>query len=161
MDERQAVYDILKKLEIPYDVVEHPPALTTEDFDNFIEGKEGVRTKSLFLCNRKKTSYYLLIMDEHKRLDMKKLGELIGEKLKFASEEKLAEKLGLTPGIVSLFGLIHNEGHDIKIYIDLEMLEENIITFTANTNTATVFVTKENMFRFIEAMEYEYEIVDL
>lgn len=161
MDERQAVYDVLHNLNIPYTVVEHPPALTNEDFDTFIEGKEGVRTKTLFLCNRKKTAYYLLIMDEHKRLDMKRLGELIGEKLKFASEEKVAEKMGLYPGIVSLFGLINNKEHDIKIYIDQEMLLENIITFTANTNTATIFITKEEMFRFIQLMEYEYEIVDL
>ena len=86
MEEYQKVYQELSKLNISYEVVEHPPALTTEEADVYIEGKEGVRTKTLFLCNRKKKKFFLLVMDDEKRLDMKKLGELIEEKgMQFAS----------------------------------------------------------------------------
>ncbi len=53
-----------------YTIVEHPPALTTEEADRYIEGVEGVRTKSMFLTNKKKTAFYLLIMDDQKQLDM-------------------------------------------------------------------------------------------
>lgn len=54
-------------------MVEHPAALTTQEADYYIEGMEGVRTKSMFLTNKKKTAFYLLIMDDQKQLDMEAL----------------------------------------------------------------------------------------
>lgn len=60
------VYKTLADLGMDYTIVEHPPALTTEEADCYIEGIEGVRTKSMFLTNKKKTAFYLLIMDDQK-----------------------------------------------------------------------------------------------
>ena len=70
MDAYRQVKEKLDELGISFDVVEHPPAFTTEQADSYIEGLEGVRTKSMFLTNKKKTQYYLLIMDDKKPLDM-------------------------------------------------------------------------------------------
>ena len=70
MEAYQQVKDKLDELGISFDVVEHPPAFTTEQADSYIEGLEGVRTKSMFLTNKKKTKFYLLIMDDKKPLDM-------------------------------------------------------------------------------------------
>ena len=70
MDAYQQVANKLQELGITYDVVDHPPAFSTEQADSYIEGLEGVRTKSMFLTNKKKTQYYLLIMDDKKPLDM-------------------------------------------------------------------------------------------
>lgn len=58
------VMDKLNELGIKVQIVEHEPALTTEQADKFIEGIEGVRTKTMFLTNRKKKNFYLVIMDE-------------------------------------------------------------------------------------------------
>lgn len=63
----------LKQLRISYDMVEHPTALTTQEADYYIEGMEGVRTKSMFLTNKKKTIFYLLFMDDQKQQDMESL----------------------------------------------------------------------------------------
>ena len=63
MDAYQQVANKLQELGITFDVVEHPPAFTTEQADSYIEGMEGVRTKTMFLTNKKKTQYYLLIME--------------------------------------------------------------------------------------------------
>ncbi len=162
MNQEQRVYQKLDELEITYEVVEHPPALTTEEADRYIEGKEGVRTKTLFLCNKKSTAFYLVIMDDEKRVDMKRLGELLGEKgMKFCSPEKLMAKMGLPPGTVSLFGLLNNEEHDIRVCLDREILSEEIMTFHPNDNTRTLFLSTEDMNRFIEAMGYEREILEL
>ena len=60
---KRQVFDRLDKLNIKYDMVEHPPAETTEEADKYIEGKEGARTKNLFLANRKNRQYYLIVMD--------------------------------------------------------------------------------------------------
>lgn len=67
------VVEKLEELAISFEVVEHEPALTTEQADSFIEGIEGVRTKTMFLTNKKKTAFYLVIMDDKKRLDMELL----------------------------------------------------------------------------------------
>ncbi|WP_330634602.1 prolyl-tRNA synthetase associated domain-containing protein [Anaerovorax sp. IOR16] len=162
MEQYQIVYDALNKMGISYEIVEHPPALTTEDADRYIIGKKGVRTKTLFLCNRKKSAYYLIIMDDAKRLDIKRLGELLNEKgMKFCSPENLMDKMSLYPGAVSLFGLLNNAEHDIKVYLDKDMLSEKIITFHPNDNTKTLFISMEDMYKFIRELGYEYCIINL
>ena len=67
MEAYEKVVEMLNGLDIPFEIVEHEPALTTEQADSFIEGIEGVRTKTMFLTNKKKTAYYLVIMDDKKR----------------------------------------------------------------------------------------------
>lgn len=97
MEACSMVYAKLDELNIPYDVVEHPAVYTTDEADVYIEGCEGVRTKSLFLTNKKKTAFYLLVMDEAKRLDMDAQGACGRSRMRFAPEESMLEKLGLTP----------------------------------------------------------------
>ena len=162
MDQSQIVFETLDSMGIKYDLVSHPPANTTDEADSYIEGKEGVRTKTLFLCNRKRTAYYLIIMDDKKRLDMKKLGKILGEKsVSFCSEDRLMEKMSLSPGTVSLFGLINNKERDIMVYLDREMLTEKYMSFHANVNTETVFITTEDMYKFIDMLGSEYIVIDL
>lgn len=73
MDLYGVVETKLNEFKIPFEIVDCPLTLTTEEADNFIEGIESVQTKSMFLKNKKKTAYYLLIMDEQKRLDMDRI----------------------------------------------------------------------------------------
>ena len=73
----QKVVDQLNELGITFQIVEHEPALTTEQADRFIEGIEGVRTKTMFLTNKKKRNFYLVIMDDAKRLDMDVFKEIV------------------------------------------------------------------------------------
>ncbi len=159
---KDKVYTALKNMNIDYEIVCHKPALTTEQADLFIEGKEGVRTKTMFLTNKNKTTYYLLILDESKRLDLKKIGEMINVKgLRFGSEDKLQEKMKLQFGVVSLFGLLNNEEKDIKVYIDKAIINEEKITFHPNENTATVFIKITDMFKFLDNLGFVYEIIDM
>ena len=67
MDAYLKVANKLQELGITFDVVEHPPAFTTEQADKYIEGMEGVRTKSMFLIQQEENQYYLLIMDDKKK----------------------------------------------------------------------------------------------
>ena len=125
MEAYEKVVEILNGLDIPFEIVEHEPALTTEQADSFIEGIEGVRTKTMFLTNKKKTAYYLLIMDDQKRLDMDLLKELIGaNRVRMASPESLFEKMSLPAGVVSPFGLLNNAEKDIHVYFDKEIMSE-------------------------------------
>lgn len=159
---KEEVFKELEKMGIKYEVVNHPPALTTQEADDYIEGKEGVRSKTMFMSDKKKRNFYLLILDDTKRLDIKKIGEIIGEKsLRLGSAENLKEKMNLEFGVVSLFGLLNNSEKDIKVYIDKELLNEKIITFHPNENNATVFIKMDDMFKFLENLEYKYEIIEM
>lgn len=162
MDGYQIVEDKLNELGIPFEIVDHEPALTTEQADSFIEGIEGVRTKTMFLTNRKKTEYYLLIMDDAKLLDMNDFKEKIqANKVRMASSESLMEKMGLPPGVVSPFGLLNNKDKDIKVYFDQAIVDEERMSFHPNTNEKTLFLATQDLFKYLEAIGYEYTILDV
>lgn len=162
MDAYQKVKDKLDELGIEFDVVEHPPALTTEQADSYIEGLKGVRTKSMFLTNKKKTQYYLLIMDDKKPLDMDDFKEQVGaNRIRMASLDSLAEKMNLPAGTVSPFGLLNNEEKDIHVYFDQDIVSEEIMTFHPNTNEKTIFIKSKDLFRFLKSIGFTYEILIL
>lgn len=153
------VFKYLESINIKYDIIYHPAVLTTKKADEYIEGKEGVPSKTILMAGKKDRKFYLFIMDDKKRLDIKKMNELVEDKLHFAKEEHLMEKMGLKPGSVSIFGLLNNKDHDINIYIDKEILDEKIITFHPNENTATLFISIDDMFKFLKELKYEYNII--
>ena len=158
----ETVKNKLDELGIEFQMVEHEAAFTTEQADKYIEGIEGVRTKTMFLTDKKKTQWFLLVMDDANRLDMARFEEITGTKrIKMASAESLMEKMGLTPGSVSIFGLLNNADHDIKVYIERAIAGEARMSFHPNDNTKTIFISTQDMFRFIESLGYEAGIADL
>ena len=162
MDAYQQVANKLQELGITFDVEEHPPVFTTEQADSYIEGMEGVRTKSMFLTNRKKTQYYLLIMNDKKRLDMDDFKVQVGaDRIRMASLDSLAEKMTLPAGTVSPFGLLNNEEKDILVYFDKDIVSEDIMTFHPNTNEKTIFIKSKDLFRFLESIGFTYGVLIL
>lgn len=162
MDAYQQVANKLQELGITFDVVEHPPAFTTEQADSYIEGMEGVRTKFMFLTNKKKTQYYLLIMDDKKRLDIDDFKVQVGaDRIRMASLDSLAEKMNLPAGTVSPFGLLNNEEKDIQVYFDKEIIGEECMTFHPNTNEKTIFISTEDLFKFLKDLGYSYQVLEL
>lgn len=152
----------LEQLNISYELVEHAPALTTKQADSFIEGIEGVRTKTMFLTNKKKTQYYLLIMDDQKLLDMEGFKELVGaNRIRMASADSLYRKMLLPPGVVSPFGLMNNQDKDILVYFDQAIVTEERMSFHPNTNDRTIFINTKDLFSFLEHLGYEVNIVEL
>lgn len=162
MDQYKMVKDKLDELNIEFKIVEHPPAFTTEEADKFIEGHEGVRTKSMFLTDRKKRNFYLVILDDYKRLDMDLFKDIVLEKkIKMASENSLMEKMKLPAGTVSPFGLLNNEDHDIKFFMYKEIADEEIMTFHPNTNEKTLFIKTKDLYKFLDNIGYVVNIIEL
>ena len=158
----QKVVDQLNELGIPFQIVEHEPVLTTEQADRFIEGIEGVRTKTMFLTNKKKRNFYLVIIDDAKRLDMDVFKEIVEEnRVKMASAETLNDKMMLLPGTVSPFGLLNNRDKDIQVYFDQEIVSEERMCFHPNTNEKTIFVNTKDLFTFLKELGYEPRVIEL
>ena len=162
MDQYKMVENKLKELEIDFKIVDHPPAFTTEEADKYIEGHDGVRTKSMFLTDRKKKNFYLVILDDYKRLDMDRFKDIVGEKkVKMASENSLMEKMKLPAGTVSPFGLLNNEDHDIKFFMDKEIADEEIMTFHPNINEKTLFLKTKDLYKYLDNIGYEVNFIEL
>lgn len=157
----EEVKEFLDKLNIKYDIVFHPAVYTTEEADKYIEGMNGVPSKTMFMAGKKDRNFYLFVLDDSKKLDIKKINDIIGDKLHFGKEEHLKEKMNLVPGMVSIFGLLNNKEHDIKVYLDNALLNEEKITFHPNDNTATIFITIPDMFKFLDTLNYKYEIIEM
>ncbi|WP_321388280.1 prolyl-tRNA synthetase associated domain-containing protein [uncultured Enterococcus sp.] len=152
---------LLNDLDIPFEMIEHPPVFTTEEADRFIEGIEGARTKSMFLTNKKKTAFYLLIMDDARQLDMNAFKEIVEtSRINMASPDALMEKLKLTPGAVSIFGLLNNTNRDVQVYFTREVLSEAHMSFHPNINTKTIFLNTSDVLKVVEALDYSYTIID-
>src|SRR5262245_37922709 len=99
----------LAELGIPYERFEHPPVATVEAAASHWVTIDATHCKNLFLRNQKGSRHYLVILGHSKRADLRAVADQIGDgKLSFASPERLMTHLGLTPGSVSPFGLIHD-----------------------------------------------------
>ena len=158
---KEEVYKYLDNLNISYQVVNHPKAYSTEDADKYIEGYEGIRTKTMFLYNKNKTNFYLIVMDENKRIDFKKLEEELQEKkLKFSSDEVLFDKLKLEKGVVSIFGLL-NIKDNIVVLFDEDIINELPLTFHPNENDATIFINSEDVIKFLNTLNVSYKIITI
>ena len=155
------VKNFLDNLNIKYDIVNHPAVFTTDEADKYIEGMDGVPSKTMFLAGKKDKNFYLFVLNDTKRLDIKKLNNLIGDKLHFGKEDDLKQKMNLVPGMVSIFGLLNNKDHDIKVFIDKAITYENKITFHPNDNTTTMFISVNDMYKFLNTLDYKYEIIDM
>ncbi len=158
----EEVMQKLKEDGIDVQLVEHEPAPTMEIADRVIEGIPGVRTKTLLMRNKKKTRFFMLIMDGSKRMDMSRFKDLVGDRqLKMASADDLQEKLGLQPGVVSPFGLLNNTDHDVEVFVDQEIANEERMSFHPNSNERTVFIKSPDLYAFLKDLGYSIHFENL
>lgn len=142
LPEEQPVLTRLAQLDIPFDRHEHPPIATGDEGLEHWAGIEAVHCKNLFLRNQKGTRHYLVILPVTKRADLRLVADQVGDgKLSFASAERLMSYLGVTPGSVSPFGLIHDKDHHVRVFLDRELREAGRISFHPNINTRTLVLS--------------------
>ncbi|MGE0450973.1 MAG: prolyl-tRNA synthetase associated domain-containing protein [Vicinamibacterales bacterium] len=148
--EEQPVLRRLADLEIQFDRHEHPPIATGADGLEHWEGIDAVHCKNLFLRNQKGSRHYLVILEVTKRADLRAVAAQIGDgKLSFASPERLMTHLGVTPGSVSPFGLIHDVEHRVRVFLDRDLKRAERISFHPNINTRTVVLAFAEFERFL------------
>lgn len=122
LPKEMAVYDLLERLEIPFTRVDHDVTSTIEACHGVDELLGIEICKNLFLCNAQKTKFYLLMMPGTKQFKTKDLSKQIGSsRLSFAKPEYMEEYLNITPGSVSILGLMNDRGHHVQLLIDEEV----------------------------------------
>jgi Ala-tRNA(Pro) deacylase len=116
------VYSALDALGIVYTRYDHPPVFTGEDAALHWADIPARGMKNLFLRNKKGDRHYLVILPIEKQADLRRLVKLIGDdRFSFASPDRLAKHLGLTPGSVSPFGLLNNPSHSVQVIVDTDL----------------------------------------
>ena len=159
----QSICRLLETLRIPYRMVEHPAAGAMEDLVA-VEERLGVRIcKNLFLCNRQKTVFYLLLIPADKRFKTSVVSKLIGSsRLSFGEEDKLYELLGVRPGSITPLGLVFDEAHQVHLLIDREVLALEEIGMHPLVNTASLAMKTEDLMKvYFPFTGYEPQILDI
>ena len=156
-------YDFLDSLGIEYDRIDHEAAFTMEVCEEIDKVLGGKTCKNLFLCNRQKTNYYLLLMPGDKPFKTKDLSQQIGSaRLSFASEDDMRELLNLTPGSVTILGLMYDKEHRVKLLVDEEVLEDEYFGCHPCINTSSIKMKTTEVFgKILPALEQDYVIVSL
>ena len=156
-------YDLLDRLGVEYTRVDHEHADTIEACHE-IEKLLGCEIcKNLFLTNRQMTEVWLLLMPGEKPFKTRLLSRQIGSaRLSFAGEAALRELLGVTPGSVSVLGLMNDREGRVRLLIDRELLDEESFGCHPCQNTTSLrFATKELTDRILPALGHEPTLVEL
>jgi Ala-tRNA(Pro) deacylase len=144
------VYEALAALGIPYDTYEHPPVFTSDDVEAHWRNIPATPVKNLFLRNKKGNREYLVIVAVEKRVDLQQLVKTIGDdRLSFGSPDRLMQTLGLTPGSVSPFGLLHEGSGAVQVIIDTDLRRAERLIFHPNINTASVTISFSDLEKFL------------
>jgi Ala-tRNA(Pro) deacylase len=153
------LYTLLDQLQIHYEYIEHPPVHTVEEAMKYWSGIDSGHCKNIFIRNHKGDRHYLVILYYSSKLNIRELEQKLRQgKLSFASDRRLMNYLGLTPGSVSPFGLINDVGHHVHLFIDKTLLSHERLSFHPNTNTASLIIPREGLFRFLEHTGNTYEL---
>lgn len=150
----------LDDLGIRHRSIEHPPVFRVGEGEDLTRRLPGVHTKNLFLKD-KSGQAWLVCADQESAIDLKRLPAAIGSgRLSFGSAALMKELLGVSPGSVTLFGLINNSGRRVRLVLDRRLAEAASVNFHPLVNTATLGVDQAGMRRFLRAIDVEPLIVD-
>lgn len=148
---KNAVLALLDRLDIPYEYLQHPPAMTMADLKDMDEKTGAVYMKNLFLRNGSGKQHYLVVVCGDKRVDLKALaGEIGSSRLSFASDERLMQHLKLTQGNAGPFGLMNDTEKAVITVLDRDMAGKPRISFHPNDNTATVIISYDNLQKYLK-----------
>lgn len=156
-------YEILQKLDMPFTGVDHVAAMTMDDIYEAEAVVDVKVCKNLFLCNTQKTKFYMLIMPGDKKFHTKDLSKQINSpRLSFADGYYMEEFLNITPGSLSVFGLMYDKDNMVSLVIDKDILEDEYFGCHPCINTSTLKMkTSDVLNKFLQFTGHEPIFVEL
>jgi Ala-tRNA(Pro) deacylase len=162
MTEKQKVLEILEKLNIPFDIYEHPPLPTIDVAREYWKDIDATHCKNLFFRNHKGNKHYLVILNWLHPLDIHDLEKRLRQgKISFASQERMDKYLSVKAGSVSAFSLINDINNHVHVFIDENLKKSVKISFHPNINTASVVISFRDFERFLVWSGNGYEYIRL
>jgi Ala-tRNA(Pro) deacylase len=158
----EALYQLLEEMGIAFEYVEHPPAPVIEVARRYWAGHDAQHCKNLFFRNHKGNRHYLVILDCDSDMDIHRIEKQLRQgKLSFASEQRMMRYLGVTPGSVTPFGLIHDLAHHVHVLLDKNLANAGRLSFHPCINTASLIISKDDFIRFLNRMQNGYEWMEM
>ena len=159
--QKEEIYALLDEKKVSYQKVEHKAVFTMTEIDEISLPYPEREAKNLFVCDDKKRNYYLITVKSDKRVDLKNFRKQEGLRpLHLASVLDLEKMLKLTPGSVTPFGLLQDEKHEVKWFLDEDFFDDSsLIGVHPNQNTATVFLKVQDLVMIMELAGVSYKIV--
>ena len=146
-DREIRVYDLLDSLEIEYQRTDHGHADTMEACNEIDAVLDVLICKNLFLCNRQKTDFYLLMMPGDKPFKTKELSKQIGSaRLSFATPDFMLEFLDIKPGAVSVMGLMNDKDNRVRLLVDEDVLKGEYVGCHPCVNTSSLKIKTADVF---------------
>ena len=159
---REAVLAKLTEMGIAFEMDEHEPVYTIEEMDALGITAKGLVAKNLFLRDAKGKRHFLVLLPGEKHADVKKIEAQAGSThLSFASDERLMKYLGLTKGAVTPFGLLNDENQAVEVLLDQGLRGKPRIGFHPNENTATLWVSYDDLMKFLKERGNKVKFVNL
>lgn len=146
------IYQWLAEQKIDYERYDHPPVFTCEEADRLCPAMPpaAVKTKNLFLRDKKGRRHFLVTVADEKTVDVKALGIMLGVgNLSFASPERLQKYLGLTPGAVSILGVVNDTQHAVEVLVDEHVWKAQAVRCHPLVNTSTLVISLADIRRFL------------
>ncbi len=163
LDKEYKSYDVLEKLGIEYIRVDHEEAKSIEDCNEIDELLGITICKNLFLCNAQKTKFFLLVMPGYKKFITKEVcAQIASPRLSFAPPEYMERFLDITPGSVSILGLMNDTQNQVQLLIDKDILLEEYFGCHPCINTTSLRVrTSDIVHKFLPYVNHEPVLVEL
>lgn len=163
IEKEEHSYDFLDNLSIKYERVDHNAADDMETCAEIEKVLGAPICKNLFLCNRQKTQFYLLMMPGDKVFKTKELSGQIGSaRLSFAGAEFMEKFLDITPGSVSVLGLMNDKDKAVQLIVDEDIKKDEYIGVHPCINTSTLKIKTSDMFdKITDALGHNYMTVNL
>jgi len=156
-------YDLLDSLGIEYDRIDHEPAMTMEVCEEIDRALGATICKNLFLCNRQQTDFYLLMMPGDKPFKTKDLSAQIGSsRLSFGTPDYMEQLVDITPGSLSILGLMNDKEGRVRLLIDKDVLSGEYIGCHPCINTSSLRIKTSDMVdKLIPALRHAPTLVEL
>lgn len=163
IDKEERVYDLLDQLNIDYQRIDHEEANTMEICLEIEKTLKSTICKNLFLVNSNKSQYYLLMLKENKKFKTKVISKQINSsRLSFGSDEKMLEYLDITPGSVSLFGLMNDHDFKVQLLMDKDLLQDEYLGCHPCINTSSLRIKMKDVFeKIIPSLHHEPIFVEV
>lgn len=163
VDKEVKTYDLLDSLGIEYDRIDHEPAFTMEVCAEIDKVLGAMICKNLFLCNRQKTDFYLLLIPGDKAFKTREItGQLGCSRLSFADGESMEQYLNLTPGSASIMGLMFDPECRVRLVVDEDVMNAEYFACHPCINTSSIRMKTADVFGTLtDALGHDMTVVKL
>lgn len=142
LEKEMRAYELLDSLGVSYVRVDHEPAMTMDVCVDIDAALGATMCKNLFLCNRQKTEFYMLLMPGDKPFKTKDLSAQIDtSRLSFAEAEYMERFLDITPGAVTVLGLMNDKENNVRLLIDEDILNSEYVGVHPCVNTSSIRIS--------------------